>query len=77
MSEPLELEDVLDTDEAAELAGKSPEAIRKALQRGSLRGKHIGRSWVTTRAELREWLAWGPVERRRHKGTGRWMGGID
>jgi len=59
------LEDVLSTDEAAEIAGKSPEAIRKALQRGSLRGRHIGRHWVTTREEVREWQAWGPVERRR------------
>lgn len=67
-----ELEEIISTDEAAELSGKSPEAIRKALQRGSLRGRHIGRRWVTTRAELREWLSWGPVERRRGR-HGRWL----
>jgi len=62
------LEDILTTEQAADIAGKSPEAIRKAMQRGSLRGRHVGRLWITTRAELREWLSWGPVQRRNSRG---------
>ena len=62
-----DLEDIITTDEAAEISGRSAEAVRKALQRGSLRGKHVGRLWVTTTAELREWMAWGPVDRRNAK----------
>lgn len=74
MSDPIELEDIIGTDEAADIAGKSEEAIRKAMQRGSLRAKriHHGRAWVTTRAELRAWLSWGPVQRRNGR-TGRFM----
>ena len=68
-----DLDDVLTTEEAAELCGRSTEAVRKALQRGSLRGKHVSRYWITTRADVLSWMAWGPLERRRHKGTGRYM----
>jgi hypothetical protein len=62
-----ELDDILSVHEAADIAGKDAEAIRKALQRGSLRGRQLGRQWVTTRAELTRWLAWSPVHRRNDK----------
>lgn len=63
-----DLDDVLGVDEAAEAAGKSSVAVRKALQRGSLRGKKVGRDWVTTREDVLAWLAWRPVDRRNAKG---------
>ncbi len=66
----MSLEDILDTQEAADLAGKTPEAIRKALQRGSLRGRQLGRQWVTDADEVAAWLAWGPVQRRNAKRSG-------
>ena len=71
----LELDDIISSDEAAEIAGKTPAAIRKALQRGSLRGKQLGRQWVTTRDELSRWLAWTPVHRRNAR-SGRYMDGL-
>lgn len=55
--------DILDLREAAEIAGRSEEAMRKACQRRSLAAKKIGGSgprgyWVTTRSALVEYLAW-------------------
>lgn len=43
--------------EAAALMGVTPEALRKAHQRGYLQAKKIGRNWTTTRRWLNEWNA--------------------
>jgi hypothetical protein len=69
-----ELDDILSAQEAADVAGKSLDAVRKAMQRGSLRGRNIGRQWVTTRDEVARWQAWRPY-RRRHVETGRYQPG--
>ena len=57
------VEDIIGMEEAAEIAGRSTEAMRKAAQRGSLPAKKIGGSgprgyWVTTRHALVEYIAW-------------------
>lgn len=57
------VDDIIDLREAAEIAGRSEEAMRKACQRGTLPAKRVGgavhrSTWVTTRQELAEYIAW-------------------
>lgn len=58
-----DVDDILTMQEAAEIAGRTPDAMRKACQRGKLDGKRVGGAdhrgtWVTTRAALTEYMAW-------------------
>jgi hypothetical protein len=57
------IDEVIDLREAAEIAGRTEEAMRKACQRGTLPAKRVGgavhrSTWVTTRQELAEYIAW-------------------
>jgi hypothetical protein len=57
------IEDILDMHEAAELAGRTADSMRKACQRGNLEAKRVGgvahrATWVTTRAAVIEYLAY-------------------
>lgn len=51
------LESLISTKEAAELSGLTQEHISLLLRRGNLRGKKIGRNWVTTEQAVREYMA--------------------
>lgn len=51
--------------DAARVASTTPEALKKAIQRGRLRGQKLGRDWVTTIAALTEYL-----NSRMHEGPG-------
>lgn len=56
------LDDIMDMTEAADIAGRSVDAMRKAAQRGTLRARRIGGAsqrgiWVTTHDELTDYLA--------------------
>lgn len=48
----IDLADILDLDDAAAVVGTTPEALRKAAQRGTLRARRVGTAtrgvWITT-----------------------------
>ncbi len=57
-------------------SGLNEENIRRAMYRGTLRGKKIGTVqrgyWITTAAELTKYMAYGAKRnRRQHGGNGR------
>lgn len=60
----LDLDDILSLDEAGELIGRSPEAMRKAALRGSLETKMVGRTYITTRDAAARYAARVAVKRR-------------
>ena len=60
----MNLDDVVSLEEAAEALGRSPEAFRKAAQRGTLEARHVGRQWITTRDAAARYVA-GVQSRRR------------
>lgn len=47
---------VLSLSQAAKLAGTTPQAMRKACERGRLAGQKVGRDWVVTSSALTEYL---------------------
>jgi uncharacterized protein YuzE len=57
--------------EAATIANVSPQAIRKAIERGRLDGRKIGRNWTTTTAALTTYL-----NSRAHEGPGSAQGAV-
>lgn len=59
------LDDVLSIEEAAELIGRTPGAMRKAAQRGTLEAKRVGpRYYVTTREAVVTYAARVAASRR-------------
>ena len=49
--------DFLTVTTAAELAGCTPQAIRRAAQLGTLRGMKVGpRAWMFSRGAVSEWI---------------------
>lgn len=56
-----ELRDVVTLAQAADESGRNLAALQKAAQRGKLRAIKVGRPssqvWVTTRADVAEWIA--------------------
>jgi len=56
-----DLDDILTTQEAADLLGRTPDAIRKAIRRGRLDGRTLGPTnravTITTRAALAAYRA--------------------
>lgn len=59
------LDDLIGIDEAAELFGRTPDALRKAAQRGRLEAVRIGPfgTWVTTRQHVAAYVASVAVRR--------------
>lgn len=53
---PVDYEKPLGLVDAAAIAGTTPEALKKAVQRGRLRAQKLGRDWVTSVAALTEYL---------------------
>ena len=51
-----EEETVLSLTDAAAVAGTTPQAMRKACERGRLAGQKVGRDWVVTSTALTEYL---------------------
>src|ERR1035437_10319271 len=62
---PARYDDPLTLADAAHVASTTPEALKKAIERGRLGGRKIGRDWTTTTAELTEYL-----NSRKHAGPG-------
>lgn len=50
------LDDVLSLADAAQLAGITAHTLAQQAERGRLHGRKIGRTWVTTRHWLTEYL---------------------
>jgi hypothetical protein len=66
-----DLDDVITSGEAAELLGRTPGAVVKACQRGTLRARRLGSGtrgiWITTRESVAIYRA-DYAERRRRAG---------
>ena len=60
-------EEWITTDQAADLSGLSRPHIRYLLRNRKIRGRKIGRDWVTTRAAVEEYLATNPKPGRKPK----------
>jgi hypothetical protein len=75
---PTTVDDILTAQEAAEILGKTLDATRALLRRGSMRGRRLGKPavWVTTRHEVREYAAWARSHNhheRRRPASGRYL----
>lgn len=46
------MDDILTLAEAGALLDRSPDTLRRQVQRGRLRARLIGKTWVTTRDEV-------------------------
>lgn len=62
---PPNYEEPLELSRAAHLLSVTPQALQKAIQRGRLRGKKIGKTWFTSIAAIHEY-----ENSRVHKGPG-------
>lgn len=74
-------DDILTVKEAAEILGRSVQATRSLIWRGSIRGRKVGKPgvWVTTRWEVVEYMAWARTHRhyeRRRPTSGRYLSGV-
>ena len=72
---------MLTVAEAAEIADRDPETIRKACQRGSLRAKRVGATayrgaWIILREDLEAWMAGVVLKEQRRDGAGRFRGPV-
>ena len=72
------VDDILTAQEAADILGRTLEATRALMRRGSLRGRRMGRPahWVTTRYEVQEYAAWARShghKRRKRPVSGRFL----
>src|SRR6185369_10299542 len=52
-----ELDDIVTLAEAAELLGRAQTTMRNQVHAGRLRARLIGKTWVTTRAEVERYRA--------------------
>jgi hypothetical protein len=55
-SQPDELADILTLGEAAALCGLSPHTLSQQAEKGKLRGRKVGHTWITTRRCLAIYL---------------------
>jgi len=53
------LDDLISLQEAADYGGLSASHLRLLVRNGELKGKKIGRNWVTTKQAVDEYLAQG------------------
>jgi hypothetical protein len=50
------LDDILSLAEAAQLSGITAHTLAQQAEKGRLRGRKVGRTWITTRRWLIEYL---------------------
>jgi hypothetical protein len=55
-SPPDELAEIITLVEAAALCGLSPHTLSQQAEKGKLRGRKVGHTWITTRRCLAEYL---------------------
>ena len=51
---------LITTKEAATIAGRSRDQILYLLRHGIIKGKKMGRDWLTTRVEIERYMATNP-----------------
>ena len=50
-------DEMITLTKAAKIAGVTPEALRSAARKGTLKAKRLGpRAWMVTRNELKSWM---------------------
>ena len=59
--------EIITTKEAAEIAGRSRDQILYLLRHGIIKGKKMGRDWLTTREEVERYIASNPHPGRKPK----------
>ncbi len=65
IQDPLQNEELISLAEAAEYSGLTHEFLRELAGKGRLRARKFGRSWLTTRAAVDEYLqSRAPVGRK-------------
>jgi len=69
MSVAIEASDLLTTRQAAELVGRSPDSIKRALLDGTLCGHHVDRGFWRVRAD--DVITWDKTSRRLVRSTPR------
>ncbi|GEM_PF-6494503 len=50
------LQDFITAGQAAKLAGYNPDYVSQLIRAGKIRGKKVGKNWVTTRHELSRYI---------------------
>ena len=55
-SQPDELADIITLVEAASLCGLSPHTLSQQAEKGKLRARKVGHTWITTRRCLADYL---------------------
>lgn len=65
----LDMDQLVTSAEAAEIAGRTADAMKRAMYRGRLSGRKVGGSWVTTRRDLAIYIA--ETDRRSRRGPWR------
>lgn len=66
---PLDNHDYIPLSEAAKITGYTIDHLRRLIQKGKMRGRRIGRNYVTTRHAVKEYLACSPKPGRKPKKT--------
>lgn len=59
--------EIITTKEAAKIAGRSRDQILYLLRHGIIKGKKMGRDWLTTREEVERYIASNPRPGRKPK----------
>ena len=59
--------EIITTKQAAEIAGLSRDQILHLLRHGIIKGKKMGRDWLTTRQEIQRYIASKPRPGRKPK----------
>jgi|GEM_PF-2477513 len=59
--------EIITTKEAARIAGRSRDQILHLLRHGIIKGRKMGRDWLTTREEVKRYIATKPRPGRKPK----------
>ncbi|MBA7635823.1 hypothetical protein ES703_43427 [subsurface metagenome] len=59
--------DYIPLSEAVKITGYTIDHLRRLIQKGKMRGRRIGRNYVTTRFAVRDYLACSPRPGRKPK----------
>ena len=55
-----EVEDYIPLSEASDMTGYSIDHLRRLIQKGKMRGRRIGRNYVTTQSAIQDYIASSP-----------------